>query len=49
MGGPSIDPSMLWPLFVMGLAFLLYFFAVVTTRMKAMLLEARHRSAAFAR
>ncbi|HEY3148125.1 MAG TPA: heme ABC transporter permease [Dongiaceae bacterium] len=49
IGGPTIDPSMLWPLFIMGLAFLLYFFAVVMTRMKAMLLEARHRSAAFAR
>jgi heme exporter protein C len=49
MDGPSIDPAMLWPLFTMALAFLLYFLAVVMTRMKAMLLEARHRSAAFAR
>jgi heme exporter protein C len=49
MDGPSIDPSMLWPLFVMIFAFTLYFFAVVMARMKAMLLEARHRSAAFAR
>ncbi|HET6159419.1 MAG TPA: heme ABC transporter permease [Dongiaceae bacterium] len=49
MGGPSIDATMLRPLFIMGLAFLLYFLAVVMTRMKAMLLEARHRSAAFAR
>ena len=49
MDGPSIDASMLRPLLIMGLAFTLYFFAVVMTRMKAMLLEARHRSAAFAR
>src|SRR5262245_28667950 len=47
--GPTIDPAMLWPLGIMGLAFTLYFFAVVMTRMKAMLLEARHRTAAFAR
>jgi len=49
MDGPTIDPSMLWPLFTMIIAFTLYFFAVVMTRMKAMLLEARHRAAAFAR
>jgi heme exporter protein C len=49
MGGPTIDPAMLWPLFIMIVAFTLYFFAVVMTRMKAMLLEARHRAAAFAR
>ena len=49
MGGPTIDVSMRWPLFTMIFAFTLYFFAVVMTRMKAMLLEARHRSAAFAR
>ena len=47
--GPSIDPSMLWPLIVMLAAFSLYFLAVVMGRMKAMLLEARHRAAAFAR
>ena len=49
MDGPSIHPTMLWPLFTMIFAFTLYFFAVVMTRMKAMLLEARHRAAAFAR
>jgi heme exporter protein C len=49
MDGPTIDPSMLWPLFIMIIAFTLYFFAVVMTRMKAMLLEARHRAAVFAR
>ena len=49
MDGPTIDPSMLWPLFIMIAAFTLYFFAVVMTRMKAMLLEARHRAAVFAR
>jgi heme exporter protein C len=49
MGGPTIHPTMLWPLFIMIGAFTLYFFAVVMTRMKAMLLEARHRAATFAR
>jgi heme exporter protein C len=49
MGGPSIDPAMLWPLFTMALAFKLCFVALLALRMKAMLLEARHRAAAFAR
>ena len=49
MGGISIDPAMLWPLLTMMAAFQLYFFALLALRMKAMLLEARHRAAAFAR
>ncbi len=49
MGGPSIDPAMLWPLFTMALGFQLLFFVLLGLRMKAMLLEARHRAAAFAR
>lgn len=49
LDGPSIDSAMLAPLLVMAVAFHLYFFAIVFARMKAMLLEARHRSAAFDR
>ena len=49
MGGPSIDPAMLWPLLIMTLGFKLLFLALLVLRMKAMLLEARHRSAVYAR
>ncbi|EWY40538.1 Heme exporter protein C [Skermanella stibiiresistens SB22] len=35
MGGPSIDPSMLWPLLIMGLAFTCYFITVVLVRLRA--------------
>ena len=49
LAGPSIDPAMLWPLFTMAIGFQLFFFVVLALRMKAMLLEARHRAAAFAR
>jgi heme exporter protein C len=49
MGGPSIDPAMLWPLLIMAIGFQLLFFALLVVRMKAMLLEARHRSAVYAR
>ncbi|HWA48956.1 MAG TPA: heme ABC transporter permease [Dongiaceae bacterium] len=49
MDGPSIDPAMLWPLLVMAIGFQLLFFALLVVRMKAMLLEARHRSAVYAR
>ena len=34
-GGPAIDSSMLWPLFVMALAFLCYFVAVHILRTRA--------------
>ena len=44
MGGPSIDPSMLWPLFVMAGAFHLFLLATVIDRMRALLLEARLRN-----
>jgi ABC-type transport system involved in cytochrome c biogenesis permease subunit len=40
---------MLWPLLVMAIGFQLLFFALLVLRMKAMLLEARHRSAVYAR
>jgi heme exporter protein C len=49
LDGPSVDPSMLWPLLTMAVGFQLLFFALLVVRMKAMLLEARHRSAAYAR
>ena len=35
MGGPSIDPSMLWPLLTMGLAFTAYFVTVVLLRVRS--------------
>jgi len=35
MGGPSIDPAMLWPLLIMGLAFTLYFVTVVLLRVRS--------------
>jgi len=35
MGGPSVDPSMLWPLLIMGLAFTLYFVTVVLLRVRS--------------
>ena len=49
MDGPSIDPAMLWPLLIMALGFKLLFLALLAMRMKAMLLEARHRGAVYAR
>jgi heme exporter protein C len=44
MDGPTIDPSMLWPLGTMALAFTTYFAAVVIVRMKAELAERRIRA-----
>ena len=35
MGGPSIDPSMLWPLLIMGFAFTVYFVTVVLLRVRS--------------
>ncbi|HSK41853.1 MAG TPA: heme ABC transporter permease, partial [Arenibaculum sp.] len=35
MGGPAIDPSMLWPLLVMALAFKAYFATVVLLRLRS--------------
>ncbi|MDY0885902.1 heme ABC transporter permease [Dongia soli] len=48
-GGPSIDSSMLSPLFSMAIAFQLFFFVVLLARMKAVLLEARSQSLLFNR
>ncbi len=48
-GGPSIDPSMLSPLFLMAIAFQLFFFVVMLARMKAAILAARSQSLLFNR
>ncbi|MEK0085131.1 heme ABC transporter permease [Benzoatithermus flavus] len=44
MGGPALDPSMLWPLLLMALVFKLYFVTVVILRMRAQLTERRIRN-----
>lgn len=41
--GPSIDPSMLWPLLIMGLAFKFFYLVVVLIRIKSELIEAKLR------
>jgi heme exporter protein C len=49
MGGPTIDPSMLWPLFTMALAFNAYFGVTLLLGMRAELVEARLRALQFGR
>ena len=44
MGGPTIDPSLLWPLLVMGLAFTLLFATLLIVRMRAALIERKIRA-----
>jgi heme exporter protein C len=44
MGGPSIDPSMLWPLFVMLAAFGLLFVALLLASMRAEIYRRRIRA-----
>ncbi|WP_368413313.1 heme ABC transporter permease, partial [Dongia sp.] len=44
MDGPSIDPSMLWPLFTMAAAFHVFLLAVLIERMRTLLLEAKLRN-----
>src|SRR5258707_655624 len=44
MGGPTIDASMLWPLFVMALGFTLFFVAVLLVRMRTALIAAKIRA-----
>ena len=34
MGGPTIDASMLWPLFLMAIGFTLYFLTVLLIRIR---------------
>jgi len=48
-GGPSIDPSMLLPLFLMALGFTGFFVVVLLLRMKTELLAAKLRAAQLAR
>jgi heme exporter protein C len=49
LGGPTIDPSMLWPLLLMGLAFTGYFLCVVILRMRAEIAARRIRALRFSR
>jgi len=44
MDGPTIDPSILWPLVISALAFQLYFVTVLLWRMKAELINRRIRA-----
>ena len=44
MGGPTIDPSILTPLLVMGLAFTLLFATLLIVRMRAALIERKIRA-----
>jgi heme exporter protein C len=43
MGGPTIDPSLLWPLLVMALAYTLLFAGLLMTAMKGEILARRIR------
>jgi heme exporter protein C len=43
MGGPTIDPSMLWPLLVMAVAFTLLFVTLHTYAMRTEILRRRVR------
>ena len=45
MGGPTIDSSMLVPLLVMAAAFMLYFAALLTLRMRTAIVASRVRAA----
>ncbi|MGH6931341.1 MAG: heme ABC transporter permease [Dongiaceae bacterium] len=47
IGGPSIDPAMLWPLALMALGFTAFFVVALLIRVKAELLSARLRAAQF--
>lgn len=44
MDGPSIDPSMLWPLLTMAAAFHFFLLTALLERMRTLLLEARLRA-----
>ncbi|TDQ83139.1 heme exporter protein C [Dongia mobilis] len=44
MDGPSIDPSMLWPLLTMAVAFHLFLLTALLERMRTLLMEARLRA-----
>ena len=47
MGGPTIAPILLWPLFVMALGFMFFFAALLMIRMRSALLGARLRALKF--
>ena len=49
IGGPAIDPSMLWPLLIMAVAFKAFYVAVLIMRMRADLAQRRLRVLALAR
>ncbi len=49
MGGPSIDPTMLWPLLVMGLAYTCLFVALHLTSMRSELAARKLRAILIAR
>ena len=44
LGGPTIAPSMLWPLLIMALGFTLFFFTLLMMRMRTALLAAKVRA-----
>jgi heme exporter protein C len=44
MGGPTIDPSLLWPLLIMGLGYLLLFKTLLLVRMRTALNERKARA-----
>jgi heme exporter protein C len=44
LGGPTIAPSMLWPLLVMALGFTLFFVTVLLIRMRSALIAAKLRA-----
>jgi len=49
MSGPAIDPSMLWPLLIMAVAFKAFYVAVLIMRMRAELAQRRLRALAAVR
>jgi len=48
MDGPTLDPSMLWPLLVMALGFKLYYVSLLLLRVKSEVLAARLRARSLA-
>ena len=49
LGGPTIDPSILWPLLIMGLGFTFFFVTLLLLRVRSEFLAARLRLAAAGR
>jgi heme exporter protein C len=44
LGGPTIDPAMLWPLMIMSLGFTLFFVTLLLVRMRSALMAAKLRA-----